>query len=186
MWVNISMASTFVFSLSYFPWVGGDLRHFFAARGRFMLFLALQKVHFESAQLSNITYSVIRRCKCCYNKQAFERTLLEFSGCCQISHPFLPLLNPVIRWKWRCSYACIIHDSWRDLSGECGLFYAIQADRTLECLTRVLSESWMCEVCREDLGRVWHCGIIFRVKIHVNDVFLFFKNYFWYQYIKTI
>lgn len=109
MWVNISMASTFVFSLSYFPWVGGDLRHFFAARGRFMLFLALQKVHFESAQLSNITYSVIRRCKCCYNKQAFERTLLEFSGCCQISHPFLPLLNPVIRWKWRCSYACIIH-----------------------------------------------------------------------------
>jgi hypothetical protein len=28
--------------------------------------------------------------------------------------------------------------------------------------------------------------IIFRVKIHINDVFLFFKNYFWHQYIKTI
>jgi len=28
--------------------------------------------------------------------------------------------------------------------------------------------------------------ITFRVKIHANDVFLFFKNYFWYQYIKTI
>jgi len=28
--------------------------------------------------------------------------------------------------------------------------------------------------------------ITFRAKIHVNDVFLFFKNYFWYQHIKTI
>jgi hypothetical protein len=28
--------------------------------------------------------------------------------------------------------------------------------------------------------------IIFRVKMHVNDIFLFFKNYFWHQYIKTI
>jgi hypothetical protein len=28
--------------------------------------------------------------------------------------------------------------------------------------------------------------ITFRAKIHVNDVFSFFKNYFWHQYIKTI
>jgi len=28
--------------------------------------------------------------------------------------------------------------------------------------------------------------IIFRAKIHVNDVFSFLKNYFWYQHIKTI
>jgi undecaprenyl pyrophosphate phosphatase UppP len=28
--------------------------------------------------------------------------------------------------------------------------------------------------------------IAFRVKIHANDVFSFFKNYFWHQYIKTI
>jgi hypothetical protein len=28
--------------------------------------------------------------------------------------------------------------------------------------------------------------IVFRAKIHVNDVFLFFKNYFWYQHIKMI
>ena len=28
--------------------------------------------------------------------------------------------------------------------------------------------------------------ITFRVKIHANDIFLFFKNYFWYQHIKTI
>jgi hypothetical protein len=28
--------------------------------------------------------------------------------------------------------------------------------------------------------------ITFRVKIHVNDVFLFFKNHFWYQHIKMI
>jgi hypothetical protein len=28
--------------------------------------------------------------------------------------------------------------------------------------------------------------IAFRAEIHVNDVFLFFKNYFWYQHIKTI
>jgi hypothetical protein len=28
--------------------------------------------------------------------------------------------------------------------------------------------------------------ITFRVKIYVNDVFLFFKNYFWHQHIKTI
>jgi hypothetical protein len=28
--------------------------------------------------------------------------------------------------------------------------------------------------------------IIFYAKIHVNDVFLFFKNYFWQQHIKTI
>jgi len=28
--------------------------------------------------------------------------------------------------------------------------------------------------------------IIFRAKMHVNDIFLFFKNYFWYQHIKTI
>ena len=28
--------------------------------------------------------------------------------------------------------------------------------------------------------------ITFRVKMHANDVFLFFKNYFWYQHIKTI
>jgi hypothetical protein len=28
--------------------------------------------------------------------------------------------------------------------------------------------------------------ITFRAKIHVNDVFLFFKNYFWHQHIKTI
>jgi hypothetical protein len=26
--------------------------------------------------------------------------------------------------------------------------------------------------------------IIFYVKIHVNNVFLFFKNYFWHQHIK--
>jgi hypothetical protein len=28
--------------------------------------------------------------------------------------------------------------------------------------------------------------IAFRAEIHVNDVFLFFKNYFWHQHIKTI
>ena len=28
--------------------------------------------------------------------------------------------------------------------------------------------------------------IIFCSEIHVNDIFLFFKNYFWYQHIKTI
>jgi hypothetical protein len=28
--------------------------------------------------------------------------------------------------------------------------------------------------------------IVFRVEIHANDVFLFFKNYFWHQHIKTI
>ena len=28
--------------------------------------------------------------------------------------------------------------------------------------------------------------IIFFVEIHINDVFLFFKNYFWHQHIKTI
>jgi len=28
--------------------------------------------------------------------------------------------------------------------------------------------------------------IIFRVKIHANDVFLFLKNHFWHQHIKTI
>ena len=28
--------------------------------------------------------------------------------------------------------------------------------------------------------------IAFRADIHVNDFFLFFKNYFWHQYIKTI
>jgi hypothetical protein len=28
--------------------------------------------------------------------------------------------------------------------------------------------------------------IAFRAEIHANDVFLFFKNYFWHQYIKTI
>jgi hypothetical protein len=28
--------------------------------------------------------------------------------------------------------------------------------------------------------------IAFRVEIHANDVFLFFKNHFWYQHIKTI
>jgi hypothetical protein len=28
--------------------------------------------------------------------------------------------------------------------------------------------------------------ITFHIKIHVNNIFLFFKNYFWHQYIKTI
>jgi hypothetical protein len=28
--------------------------------------------------------------------------------------------------------------------------------------------------------------ITFRAEMHDNDVFLFFKNYFWYQHIKTI
>ena len=28
--------------------------------------------------------------------------------------------------------------------------------------------------------------ITFRVKMHVNNVFSFFKNYFWHQHIKTI
>jgi hypothetical protein len=28
--------------------------------------------------------------------------------------------------------------------------------------------------------------IAFHVEIHANDVFLFFKNHFWYQHIKTI
>jgi hypothetical protein len=28
--------------------------------------------------------------------------------------------------------------------------------------------------------------ITFRAEIHVNDVFLFFKNHFWHQHIKTI
>jgi hypothetical protein len=28
--------------------------------------------------------------------------------------------------------------------------------------------------------------IIFYVEMHFNNIFLFFKNYFWYQHIKTI
>ena len=28
--------------------------------------------------------------------------------------------------------------------------------------------------------------IAFRAEIHANNVFLFFKNYFWYQHIKMI
>ena len=28
--------------------------------------------------------------------------------------------------------------------------------------------------------------ITFRTEIHINNVVLFFKNYFWYQHIKTI
>jgi hypothetical protein len=28
--------------------------------------------------------------------------------------------------------------------------------------------------------------ITFRAEIHANDIFLFFKNYFWHQHIKTI
>jgi hypothetical protein len=28
--------------------------------------------------------------------------------------------------------------------------------------------------------------ITFCAEMHVNDVFLFFKNYFWHQHIKTI
>jgi hypothetical protein len=28
--------------------------------------------------------------------------------------------------------------------------------------------------------------ITFRAKMHVSDVFSFFKNYFWHQHIKTI
>jgi hypothetical protein len=28
--------------------------------------------------------------------------------------------------------------------------------------------------------------IIFRAKMHANDAFLFFKNHFWHQHIKTI
>jgi len=28
--------------------------------------------------------------------------------------------------------------------------------------------------------------IVFRAEIHANDFFLFFKNYFWHQHIKTI
>jgi hypothetical protein len=28
--------------------------------------------------------------------------------------------------------------------------------------------------------------IAFHAEIHANDVFLFFKNYFWHQHIKTI
>jgi hypothetical protein len=28
--------------------------------------------------------------------------------------------------------------------------------------------------------------IIFRAKMHINDVFSFLKNYFWHQHIKTI
>jgi len=28
--------------------------------------------------------------------------------------------------------------------------------------------------------------IVFRAEIHANDIFLFFKNHFWYQHIKTI
>ena len=28
--------------------------------------------------------------------------------------------------------------------------------------------------------------ITFRAKMHANDVFLFFKNHFWHQHIKTI
>jgi len=28
--------------------------------------------------------------------------------------------------------------------------------------------------------------IIFHAKIYANNVFLFFKNYFWHQHIKTI
>jgi len=28
--------------------------------------------------------------------------------------------------------------------------------------------------------------ITFRAKMHADDVFLFFKNYFWHQHIKTI
>jgi hypothetical protein len=41
---------------------------------------------------------------------------------------------------------------------------------------------------------VWLTGIVvvvafqiaFSAKIHVNNVFLFFKNHFWYQHIKII
>ena len=58
--------------------------------------------------------------------------------------------------------------------------------------------------CLANKERVWQCGcgcfsksvfgsvvagafqIAFRAEIHVNDVFSFFKNYFWHQYIKTI
>jgi hypothetical protein len=41
------------------------------------------------------------------------------------------------------------------------------------------------------LGSVWDCGSgcgqsVFRLKIHQNDVFLFFKKYFYDQHIKTI
>jgi hypothetical protein len=28
--------------------------------------------------------------------------------------------------------------------------------------------------------------IAFRAEIHANDIFLFFKNHFWHQHIKTI
>jgi hypothetical protein len=28
--------------------------------------------------------------------------------------------------------------------------------------------------------------ITFRAKMHANNIFLFFKNYFWHQHIKTI
>ena len=28
--------------------------------------------------------------------------------------------------------------------------------------------------------------IIFRIEMHANNIFLFFKNYFWHQHIKTI
>jgi hypothetical protein len=28
--------------------------------------------------------------------------------------------------------------------------------------------------------------IVFRAEMHANDIFLFFKNHFWYQHIKTI
>jgi hypothetical protein len=28
--------------------------------------------------------------------------------------------------------------------------------------------------------------IAFRAEMHANDIFLFFKNHFWYQHIKTI
>jgi len=58
--------------------------------------------------------------------------------------------------------------------------------------------------CLANKERVWQCGcgcfsksvfgsvvagafqIAFRAEIHVNDVFSFFKNYFWHQHIKTI
>jgi len=43
-----------------------------------------------------------------------------------------------------------------------------------------------------DLESVWECGCgcfskyFFHLEIYQNNVFLFFKNYFWYQRIKMI
>ena len=48
--------------------------------------------------------------------------------------------------------------------------------------------NWMEKLAKRIFGSVVVVAfqITFRIKMQVNDVFLFFKNYFWHQQIKTI